>query len=312
MSDPLRIVLVGAGRIARDHVRAIDVTEGAELVAVVDPAEGAARTLAGDRDVVVADGLTAALAAADASAAVIAAPTAEHVRLGLAALDAGLHVLVEKPVAPDRAGLERLVQAGADRGRVVVSGQVLRFLPTVAAAREVIAGGGLGALEQAVERRFEHRVIDPAWPADLLLHHWGSHSLDLVLHLFSERLASVLCRGGPGSVSLLGELQGGGSVSIAQSFSSRIPRHELLLVGDRGTLEFDGYRSVSVDGEVLVEAPEEEILAAGFEAQLADFVSAARDGRPARAAAASVRPCVSALEAASRSLQTGRLAVVEA
>lgn len=318
MSDPavLRIVLVGAGRIAAEHVRAIDALPGVRLVAVVDPDEGAARAFAEGRDAIAAPDLPSALAEADAEAAIVAAPTALHTLLAAQALDAGLHVLVEKPIAPSPAELDALIAQAARAGRVLVSGQVVRFLPTVVAARELVATGRVGPVEQVVQRRVELRESPAAWwsdAEDFLLHHWGSHSIDLVLDLLGERAPRVLCRGGSGvpgfagldSVNLLADLSGGGRLSVNLSFSSRAPRHDLLVIGRRGTLELSGYGTLSLNGETVVDRPEAEVLAEGFRAQLTDFAAAVRGGTPARAAAETVRGALAVLEAASRSLRSG-------
>ncbi|HWM33426.1 MAG TPA: Gfo/Idh/MocA family oxidoreductase [Pseudolysinimonas sp.] len=316
MPEPVRIVLVGAGKIAADHLRAIDAVPDAELVAIADPDLDAARERAGERDVVVAPDLAAALDAVPADAAIVATPTSSHARIGAEALDAGLHTLIEKPIAASRAELRVLVDHARAADRVLVSGQVVRFLPTVSAARELVRSGALGVIEQIVQRRVEHRSEAAGWwseGADFLLHHWGSHSVDLVLELLGVRVTDVLCRGGsavPGfggldSVDLLADLDGGGRLVIAQSFTSRHALHDLLVIGEAGTLLFTGYRSLALNGVTVYEGEELDVLAAGFRAQLTDFVAAVR-GAPARAAAETVEATLAVLEAASRSLRSGR------
>ncbi|MBX3195051.1 MAG: Gfo/Idh/MocA family oxidoreductase [Microbacteriaceae bacterium] len=320
-SGPLRVVLVGAGRIAADHVRAIDAVPDVELAAVADPDLGAAAALARDRPVVVAPDLAAALASAPADAAIIATPTATHTRIGAEALDAGLHAMIEKPVAPSRQELRSLVARAEGVGRVLVSGQVVRFLPTVSAARTLLDSGAIGEVEQIVERRVEHRAAAAPWWSDtddFLLHHWGSHSIDLVLDLLGVRVTRVLCRGGSGvpgfdgldSINLLGDLSNGGRIALNQSFSSREPLHDLLVVGRAGTLLFSGYRSLALDGRSIYSADESAVLAEGFRAQLADFATAARGGASPRAAAHTVDGCLAVIEAASRSLRSGAVEAV--
>lgn len=317
-SGPLRIVIVGAGKIAADHVRAIDAVPEVELVGLADPDRPAATALASDREVAVAPDLAAALELAPADAAIIATPTATHARIGAEALDAGLHVMIEKPVASSRAELRSLVARAASTGRVLVSGQVVRFLPTVTAARELVISGALGEIEQVVERRVEHRTSAAAWwsdTEDFLLHHWGSHSIDLVLDLLGVRVTRVLCRGGSGvpgfagidSINLLGDLAEGGRISLNQSFSSREALHDLLVIGRAGTLLFSGYSSLALDGRCVYSADETTVLAEGFRAQLADFAAASRGETAARAAAHTVDGCLSVIEAASRSLRSGAM-----
>jgi predicted dehydrogenase len=128
MSKP-RLAVVGAGAFGRNHCRVIHESEGADLVAVVDTDAGRA---------VEAAGLYHALALTRASdlagqvdAAVVAVPTATHEAIACRLLEAGIDVLVEKPIAPDAAAATRIIEAAARRGRILQVGYLERFNPAV-------------------------------------------------------------------------------------------------------------------------------------------------------------------------------------
>jgi predicted dehydrogenase len=117
---PLRLALLGCGRIARAHAAAIVAQpQIAQLVAVADADPAAAAALAarhsGTR--VVTD-LDALLASEDVEALVICTPNALHAEPSIRALDAGRHVLVEKPMAENSADAARMTAAAAAQRRI--------------------------------------------------------------------------------------------------------------------------------------------------------------------------------------------------
>ena len=103
---------------------------------------------------------TEALADAEIEAVDICLPTDQHVSVAVAALRAGKHVLVEKPMALDAAGADQVLDAAAKSGRVLMTGQVCRFNPAYHAAAETVRSGSLGPVRAAFLRR---RCAAPAW-----------------------------------------------------------------------------------------------------------------------------------------------------
>jgi predicted dehydrogenase len=136
----LRWVVIGAGSIGRRHLRNL-VQLGARDVTAVrrEP-----RPFDGDLSRVAA---TAELPPArddGRSIAVVCSPTVHHARDGAAALRAGYHVLVEKPVSPAFDGVEVLRQAAEAAGRHVMVGSCLRFHPALCALRAAVQAGRFG------------------------------------------------------------------------------------------------------------------------------------------------------------------------
>jgi predicted dehydrogenase len=110
MVDPVRLALVGCGRIAQvAHLPAVEKAEGVELVAVSDPSGAVARSVARRRGVAAYTDQGSVWADASVEAVIVAAPDRFHHRLATEALAAGRHVLVEKPLASTVAQAEDLV-----------------------------------------------------------------------------------------------------------------------------------------------------------------------------------------------------------
>lgn len=159
MSSPvLRVAVVGAGVIAATHLRVVADHPGLELVAVVDRVPAAAQALAdaaatttGTRPAVFGT-LPEALQAADVQLVAITTPSSTHAELAALALDAGCHVVVEKPVDTDLArGRDLLVRAAeaARRGQVVSVMTQNRFAPAVVAVAQAVRAGRFGTLTSA-------------------------------------------------------------------------------------------------------------------------------------------------------------------
>jgi UDP-N-acetylglucosamine 3-dehydrogenase len=143
MSSPApktRVVLVGLGRMGRNHLRVLRETPGLELAAVVDAkAEPPA-----DLGAVPFHRSIAELSKLDFDAAVISTPTATHHDVALEIIAMGKHLLIEKPIASTYAeGREILAAAQAKNVKLAV-GHVERFNPAVRKLREIIREGTLG------------------------------------------------------------------------------------------------------------------------------------------------------------------------
>lgn len=130
---PVGIALIGCGRIATAHLEAIRAQSAyGRVVAVVDNDLDNARAFAQRFDVETAlDSLEAALLLPEVEAVLICTPNALHVEQTLAALEAGRHVLLEKPFSEDVAGAERLVAAADRTGLVLAVGHTFRHVEAV-------------------------------------------------------------------------------------------------------------------------------------------------------------------------------------
>jgi predicted dehydrogenase len=135
---PIRVAVVGAGEFGRNHIRVWRELEGAELAGIVDTNAERARQIAAEFSTQVIPNLDA-VAAAGIHAASVAVPTKEHARVGCHLLDAGVDVLVEKPMASSLEEASRLIASAQRSGRILQIGHVERFNPAVAAAQKIVS-----------------------------------------------------------------------------------------------------------------------------------------------------------------------------
>ncbi|GAA4207856.1 Gfo/Idh/MocA family protein [Actinocatenispora rupis] len=141
----LRVAVVGAGYWGPKHVRVLHGTEGVGEVVLVDGRpdrlQALARSYPGDRTCA---SLPEALPHVDA--VVVATPPSTHVALASAAMEAGKHVLVEKPLAPSVADARRLVALADAAGVTLMVGHTFEYNPAVRKLRELIEQRELGDL----------------------------------------------------------------------------------------------------------------------------------------------------------------------
>lgn len=150
-----RVAIVGAGVIAATHLSVVAAHPDLDLVAVVDPVADAAQALAttaqevtGRRPGVFAD-LPTALESGDVDLVAVTTPSFTHADLAITALDAGCHVLIEKPLDTDLVRARRLAARAAqaaEKGQVVSVVTQNRFTPAVVAVDRAVRSGRFGRI----------------------------------------------------------------------------------------------------------------------------------------------------------------------
>lgn len=306
----IELAIVGAGRIAADHVRAVNARDDVRVTMIVDPDITNARHLSAQLEgAEVADSIDAI--PASVHGAIVCSPTAMHASQATALVERGIGVLIEKPLAADLDEAKRLVSLAEQRDVVAMSAQVLRYTPLADAVREVIDSGRFGTPVQVIERRLADRSDNYPWWRDLpafLVSHWGSHSLDLTCHLFNDTVERVTCEadsirsefGVIDDFSLLARFRSGLRFTSTMSFSSREVLHDIVLIGTGATIVLECYRAVSVDGIEVLRMTEADILEAAFTKQLEDFVARLSGSTMGLADARTALPALAALAAAER------------
>ncbi|MDE0214465.1 MAG: inositol 2-dehydrogenase [Deltaproteobacteria bacterium] len=195
-ADPVRLGLLGAGRIGRTHARSIAATEGARLVAVADPVEAAVAAVVRMTGAQVASP-EELLNDPAIEGVLIATPTDLHADLIERAADAGKAVFCEKPLDLDLSRAQQGVAAAARRGVPLMIGFNRRFDPSFRRLREEIDGGRIGDVElvQITSR-------DPAPPPLAYIERSGGlfrdmmiHDLDMARFLVGESIVEVSAAG---------------------------------------------------------------------------------------------------------------------
>jgi predicted dehydrogenase len=181
LSSPLRIGVAGVGHFGRYHARKVAASSRAVLAGVFDTDANRAATVSQETGAP-AVGWARLLELSDA--VVIAAPADVHHALTAAALRAGKHVLVEKPVAATLSQANELVALASERRLVLQVGHLERFSAAFAAIE-----GRVGAplyIEATRIAPFQQRGTDVSVILDLMI-----HDLDLVLSLVASEIESV-------------------------------------------------------------------------------------------------------------------------
>lgn len=149
MSDPLRLGIIGAGAIVQvAHLPVLRRVKAVDVAAICDTDLPKARALA-DRYAIrgVYDDLEDLLAHESLDALLLSTPNHLHEPHILAGLSAGLHILVEKPLAMSAASAQKVVKAADRRDRVVMVGMSHRYRPDAQAIRQFVQNGELGELD---------------------------------------------------------------------------------------------------------------------------------------------------------------------
>lgn len=188
MAGGVRVVVVGAGHLGAHHLRKMAADPDAQLVGVVDVSADKRDKAAQELGIEAATDL--ATFAGRADAVIIASPTTTHHAIGCQALELGLHVLVEKPIAASLTEARELAALGAARGLVVQVGHTERFNPAIAAALAIVDRPGYVVAERLAP--FTGRSTDVDVVLDLMI-----HDLDIVASLVPSELVEARAVGVP-------------------------------------------------------------------------------------------------------------------
>jgi len=183
---PLRIAVVGAGRLGRFHAQKAAANANVELVAVVDPDPQARNRVATECNAESRADYYSLFGRIDA--AVIAAPTKLHHRLALDLLRRKIHLLVEKPICTTRAEADELVDAARESNVVLQVGHVERFNPAFSAAAAHITRPKY--IEAVRSSPFPFRSTDVGVVLDVMI-----HDVDLVLSMVRSGVRKVEAMG---------------------------------------------------------------------------------------------------------------------
>jgi UDP-N-acetylglucosamine 3-dehydrogenase len=168
-----RVAVIGVGSMGRNHARVYNELSDAELVAVVDANEAAASNLGKQFGVKAYTDYQEMFAKEHPEAISIAVPTAFHRDVALAALEAGINILVEKPIAATLEEGQEIIEKARQVKRVLTVGHIVRFNPALQVLKEKLQAGDLGRIFQIFCRRagpFPTRIRDVGVVVDLAPH----------------------------------------------------------------------------------------------------------------------------------------------
>jgi predicted dehydrogenase len=228
----------------RNHLRILSARSDLVLVAVADPVAAALASATAETG---AQGFAeplAMIAEAELDALVIAAPTTAHVPLALAAIERGIAILVEKPLAPTTEEGMRIVRACRAAGVPVQVGHVERFNPAVLELGRLIDEGWLSTVYSIASRRagpFPARIRDVGVTVDL-----ATHDADILSWIAGERPSRVYAETAQrihatNEDLLFGLLHfpSGATGMLDVNWLTPAKRRQLVVVGEEGMFELD-------------------------------------------------------------------------
>jgi len=319
---PLRIGIVGAGAAAEGiHLPALARVPGVRVAAIADPARdrldhvsrifGIPSSFADYRDMI-----------PHVDAAIVGIPHHLHAAVTVGLLDAGIDVLVEKPMAVSTAECDAMIEAADRSGAVLAVGLLRRFAPTLRFTKEAIDAGMLGRIHS-----FDvSEGIVFKWPVKSaamfhprnggVLADIGTHLVDLMLWWFGD-CASLEYRddamGGVEADALLEVQMANGITGRIELSRSRDLRCTCVIRGERGTLEVGtktdstvtitpagGAAALSGRATTILQRQPPTCLADLFTAEMMDFVRAVKGDRRPEVAGIDGRRAVDIMETCYR------------
>lgn len=196
-ATPLRIGVIGLG-VGERHIVGYQEIPGVEVTAVCDVDAAKMAAVAERREVPhLHKDYRTLLADPTIDAVSICSHDDAHVAQAVAAFEAGKHVMVEKPIALDRAGLDRVIQAWSDSGKRITSNLILRQSPRFQAIRDMVRDGVFGDLHY-MEGDYIHQIlwkITEGWrgrmPFYCVTYGGGIHLIDLMRWIAGEEIVEV-------------------------------------------------------------------------------------------------------------------------
>jgi myo-inositol 2-dehydrogenase / D-chiro-inositol 1-dehydrogenase len=304
-SDRVRIALIGAGRMGRVHLSALDLADGIALTGVVDPFEPAREALdrRGLRTFADVDQL---LASETIDGVLIAAPSDQHLELVRRFAGAGLPMLCEKPIGVHVEDAVKAVAAARDGGVLLQVGYWRRFVPALRRLRERIRAGELGDISLIACHQWDEMPPSAEFRA-----HSGGIAVDMAVHEFDQvrwltgrevqRVSAASSAAGapagdPDVVAILAQLSGAAAavITLGRRFA----------LGDSCWLEAfgtDGYERV----EFMWGKEGEAVFRSAVLAQLKAFAQAVREGIPLGAGGEDAIAALAAAELAGDALTDG-------
>ena len=268
--DTLSCCLVGYGGIAEFHAEALKQIEGVRLHTLMgrraEKTEEFAARHGFDRTTT---SLEEALSGGELDAVIITSPSEVHHDQAMACLDAGVHVLVEIPLALSLAGAQLIAQRAADVERNVMVGHTRRFDGVGRFVKEFLASGKAGQIyqHQYFSLAFRHENVgwtgyQRSWVDDVVFHH-GCHLVDFSLWTIDSPVRRVRGELAPKheindtsmDVSLLIRYECEAIATISLSYNAPQGATANRYLCENGVLEIAG-KTVSFAGETVYETPE--------------------------------------------------------
>lgn len=322
----MRVGVIGGGGMGQNHVRVLR-NAGADLAGVADAMPGRAQQVGARMGVAAYPDVRSMLEDPAVEAVTIAVTTEAHAEVALAAIAAGKHLLVEKPLASTSKEAKDLVDAARRAGVVLATGHVERFNPVVEWAREATRKNQFGDIVGLQATRVG--PMPPRATPEGVIHDLAVHDIDVVRYITQrdvQRVTAVSKLGGPAGTrgdhsTLVLDLGDGIAACLVSSWLTPMKVRKLAVTCKEGYLELDYIQQVGevshghakIDPTNLFDSPwEYEVRrfpmrrAEPLQIELMDFLEAAANGRAPRCTGEDGLRAVQVAEAAIESVARGQ------
>lgn len=337
----MRLCVVGMGRVYHSHLpAALELRDKIELVALVTRNVDKGREEA-NRLGIAHLSYEEALNSNEIDAVLLLLPHDLHAPYAIAALRAGKHVLVEKPMALNRAEAANMVEAAEENHVKLMIGQSRRYFHPVQESIRRIRNHEIGEIINinALFLGHMHRPAvnwwtDPEKIGGFIIPLWGSHIMDYVLWAYNDQPVSVYAQGysnnphweGEDEVAISMKFTNGRMGNMMLSFNAGYPPdeegltgkriwstqdsvYERYIIGSKGMLRLKDEYELYQNGEKVSE--QDRSGTANFTRQLAEFADAVREDRTPLASGKEVLHVVKAIDAAYISMKENRVVHLE-
>ncbi len=231
---PVKVGVIGIGNMGWHHARVLSLLKDADLVAVADPDPKRGQLATEQFGCAWFPDYLSLLS--EVEAVCIAVPTLLHHKVGMTCLEAGLHVLIEKPIAASQEEATALIAAASKAGRLLQVGHIERFNPAFRELIKVVESEEVVVLEARRHSPHADRANDVSVVLDLMI-----HDLDLVLELAGAPVVGLAAAGGrtaEGPIDYVNATLGFGNGVVASLTASKMSHRKIrsLSAHCRGSL----------------------------------------------------------------------------
>jgi UDP-N-acetylglucosamine 3-dehydrogenase len=241
--NQLRVAVIGTGFWGKNQARVFSQLQQTKLICVCDANSKTASTIGSQFNVESTTDLDSVLSRRDIDAVTICTPTVTHKDVATRALEAGKHVLVEKPMTNTAAEANELLLLAKKKGLRIMPGHIERFNPAVTYLKSLVDEGALGKIMLLVARRvgrWPERIGDVGVVRDTAI-----HDIDLARYIFADEVSAVYAQLGSlrhskeDYAEIMLQFSKGGTAFIDANWLTPKKTRTMVVTGSDATAELD-------------------------------------------------------------------------
>ncbi len=314
--EKIGIGVIGVGAWGKNHARVFSELEAVNLIAITDRDLDRVKAIAKKYHTTPCQSVDELLRHEDIDAVTICTPTVTHADLALEALEAGKHLLLEKPMTDTVQQAQRVVDAAKSADALLMVGFVERFNPSVQTAAEVIDDGKIGELVLGSARRLGPFV--PGRVADIgIIKDLAIHDIDIARFLVKQEATSVYAIAGKlyhkyeDHANLVIRFDDKPTFFVESNWLTPHKLRGLNVTGSQGVLSLDYISQAVTLGTSQWEQKSTTQWDEPLKRELVHFVKSVREKKPPKTSGQDGLEALRIAEAALESAHTKRIIYLE-